>query len=107
MVIGVFGSVPIAGPPPQSRGGAPPGVLIPSALSPPPAHEVPRMACAGTMPANRPIFPGWDTQAPTFAVPPAAEPVVVNRPATAMPAASSTHSFLIGSPLLGQQRARV
>src|SRR3954469_539176 len=94
MVIGTAGFVPIAGPPPQSRGGAAPSLLVPS-------H--PEISCALTMPLNRPIFPGsGDAQGPAFAFPPAAEPVAVSTPAAAKPAASSKQSFLIIPPTFFQ-----
>src|SRR5215471_8652095 len=74
----------ITGPPCQTRGGEAPSGLVGS-------HKGPEMACALTMPLNRPIFAGSrDAQAPAFVVPAAAEPVVVSRPAASMPKASST-----------------
>jgi hypothetical protein len=54
MVIGTFGSVPITGPPCQTRGGEAPSGLVGSAV-----HKGPEMACALTMPLNRPIFVGF------------------------------------------------
>src|SRR5262252_8675927 len=84
----------ITGPPCQTRGGEAPSGLVGS-------HIGPEMACALTMPLNRPIFAGSrDAQAPAFVVPAAAEPVVVSRPAASMPKASSTINFLISPPLL-------
>jgi hypothetical protein len=55
------------------------------------------MACAWTMPLKRPIFPGWDAQALACELAPAAEPVVVSKPAAKMPKASSTNNFLMWS----------
>src|SRR5215467_5507028 len=82
----------ITGPPPQTRGGEAPSGLVGS-------HEGPEMACALTIPLNRPIFPGsFDAQAPAFVDPAAAEPVVVSKPTSAMPAASNTNSFLTSTP---------
>src|SRR5215471_12921005 len=84
----------ITGPPCQTRGGEAPSGLVGS-------HKGPEMACALTMPLNRPIFAGSrDAQAPAFVVPAAAEPAVASRPAASMPKASSTINFLISPPLL-------
>src|SRR5215472_9028880 len=81
----------ITGPPCQTRGGEAASGLVGS-------HKEPEMACALTMPLNRPIFPG--RQWPAFVVPATAEPAVVSRPAASMPKASSTINFLISPPLL-------
>src|SRR5262245_39270394 len=84
----------ITGPPCQTKGGEAPSGLVGS-------HKGPEMACALTMPLNRPIFAGSrDVQAPAFVVTAAAEPVVVSRPAASMPKASSTINFLICPALL-------
>src|SRR5215467_11677425 len=90
----------ITGPPCQTRGGEAPSGLVGS-------HKGPEMACALTMPLNRPIFAGSrDAQAPVFVVPAAAEPAVVSMPAAIMPKASSTINFLISPPFLIMQKTK-
>jgi hypothetical protein len=50
------------------------------------------------MPLKRPIFPGLDAQVLACELAPAAEPVMVSKPAAKIPKASSTNNFLIGPP---------
>src|SRR5215469_2867519 len=90
----------ITGPPCQTRGGEAPSGLVGS-------HKGPEMACALTMPLNRPIFAGSrDAQAPAFVLPAAAEPAVVSMPAPSIPKASSTINFLISPPFLIMQKTK-
>src|SRR5579884_379074 len=90
----------ITGPPCQTSGGEAPSGLVGS-------HAGPEMDCACTTPANRPIFPGWEPQGLACELAPAAEPVVVSKPAAKMPKASSTNNFLIrSSPFTISRRAK-
>jgi hypothetical protein len=53
------------------------------------------MACALTIPLNRPIFPGSRDAQPDFAFPPAAEPVAVSNPADSAATASKKNNLLM------------